>query len=417
MRRKRILFVEQNTDGTIGGSHHSLLLLVQHLDRDAFEPIVAFYERHALIEEFERCARVVLLPSPAPILLGPASGARSSSPVAIAATLVQKAVNVTRSAAAVLARMAIVVSRLRPDVIHMNNSVITGAEWPIAARLCGAPIVAHQRGFGPPTWYAGMFDRIICISRAVRDDLIERAPQLASRAVQIHNGIDIKRYVAQSAANPVALRRELGVADHELIIGLVGNLQSWKGQDVLLRALPALRTSRPWRCLLIGGTPSDEDSQRYHAQLLDIARGSGLDTRVTFTGYRRDVAAVIGIVDVLVHTSVAPEPFGRVILEGMALAKPVVATDQGGPREIIEPGRTGFLVAPGDRGALAQCLDQLLESEALRAKIGAAAAARVADHFTAAAYAARVEETYRTLWPARDPGAIRPVNRAGSDAR
>src|SRR6185503_5141058 len=72
--RKRILFVEQNLDGTIGGSHHSLLLLVKHLDRTRFEPVVAFYQQHSLIDEYERCARVVMLPAYVPIRLSIAHG-------------------------------------------------------------------------------------------------------------------------------------------------------------------------------------------------------------------------------------------------------------------------------------------------------------------------------------------------------
>ena len=202
-----------------------------------------------------------------------------------------------------------------------------------------------------------------------------------------------------AAGDTAALRRELGLRDNELVIGLVGNIQPWKGQDVLLRALPHLQTDTPWRCLLIGGTPTSPQGESYHRQLIDLTKSLGIEERVVFTGYRRNVAALINVVDTLVHTSVAPEPFGRVILEGMALGKPVLATDHGGPREIIDDGRTGFLLPPGDISALARCLDRVIGSPALRAQIGGAAAAHVARDFSASGTA----RAWKTSTPPSGP--------------
>jgi glycosyltransferase involved in cell wall biosynthesis len=415
MNRKRILFVEQNTDGTVGGSYHSLLLLVQHLDRSAFEPTVAFYQDHALVDEFERCTAVMMLNDVKPVRIERAATAGLLDPAGAVALAVQKAVNVTRASAASFARMAQVTRAVRPDLIHMNNSVLTGIEWPMAARLSRARCVAHQRGFAPPPPYIGLFDHIICISEAVRADLMERAPGMASRTVRVYNGIDIEDYVRSAAGDRGALRREFGLRNDELVIGLVGNIQPWKGQDVLLRALPHLQSDKPWRCLFIGDTPTSSESESYHRHLLDLTRSLNLEERVVITGYRSNVAALISVVDILVHTSVAPEPFGRVILEGMALGKPVLATDHGGPREIIEDGQTGFLLPPGDVGVLALSLGRMIDSPRLRATVGAAAAGRVARDFSASESASRVEDVYRTFWPEMGWKTPRPMGQVGSN--
>jgi len=414
MKRKRILFVEQNQDGTIGGSHHSLLLLVRYLDRTLFEPTVAFYQDNPLVPEFKRYARVVVLPAPPPVRIRRGANARLGDPIGLAALGAQKLINAVRASAASLARVASVVAFHRPDLIHLNNCVLVGQDLLFAARVTGARCIVHQRGFATPTGSVRGFDKVICISRDVHESLAREVPELAARAVQIYNGIDVEEYTREARTKDAAsIRREFNVGPDDVLIGLVGNLQKWKGQDVLLDALPTLQSTGRWRALLIGAAPVDAEGQAYHRRLLDQVAALGLADRVTFTGYRSDVSSIINALDVLVHTSVTPEPMGRVILEGMALGKPVIATDHGGPREIIEQGRSGFLVTPGDPAALAACLDRVLASADLRARIGSEAISHVAAHFSVTEYARRVQEVYLQFWPELKPRAA--VGRAVPD--
>lgn len=394
--RKRILFVEQNRDGTIGGSHHSLLLLVKHLDRTRFEPVVAFYQRHSLIEEYERYARVIMLPAYLPMKLSIARGDHLLNALALP---VQKLLNLIGTVQFGAMRLFAVVA-IRPDLIHLNNSVMTGAEWPLVAWLCRAPTVVHQRGHAPPPWYTRSFDRVICISRDVQATLERADPWMARRIVQIHNGIDLHGYQALSQQrNADEIRAEFGVRDDELLIAMVGNVHEWKGQEVLLRALPLLPPSVRWRCLFVGAVPTNAENQAYYARLLELRREYGLEDRASFVGYRSDVSAIVGASDVLVHTSIMPEPMGRVILEGMTLGKPTIATNHGGPTEIIEPGISGFLVEPGNPKALADCMFEVLESPSLRARVGNAAQERIRSLFDVHGYVTRVERVYLSFWP------------------
>ena len=301
------------------------------------------------------------------------------------------------------AARVLAVFRIRPHLIHLNNCVLTGAEWPLAAWLCGAPTVVHQRGHAPPPWYTHSFDRVICISRDVQAALERDDPWMTNRIVQIHNGIDLEAYQAlaqQRSADEV--RAEFGLRDGELLIAMVGNVHEWKGQEVLLRALPLLPPSLRWRCLFVGGVPTNAENQAYYARLLELQREYALEDRTSFTGYRSDVSAIVGASDVLVHTSITPEPMGRVILEGMTLAKPTIATNHGGPTEIIEHEISGFLVEPGDPRALADCMSKVLCSPSLRARVGSAAEERVRSFFDVRGYVTRVEGVYLSFWPEMD---------------
>src|SRR5262249_2209134 len=136
----------------------------------------------------------------------------------------------------------------------------------------------------------------------------------------------------------------------------------------------------------------------YHEDLMRRVDRSGLADRVTLTGYREDVSDLVNALDILVHASISPEPMGRVILEGMALGKPVVATDHGGPREIIESGTSGFLIPPNDPERLYETLWELARSPELRQRIGKAATERVQDAFGIQGHMARIHGIYRSLW-------------------
>ena len=173
----------------------------------------------------------------------------------------------------------------------------------------------------------------------------------------VYNGIDPSPFEAVSSSAVAALRAELGVEDVPLI-GLFGRLAEWKGQHVLIEALSSLPTAH---ALLVGDALFDGD-QAYARSLHQRVAELGLAERVHFLGFRADVPTLMTACDVIVHTSVAPEPFGRVIVEGMLAARPVVATKAGGALEIITDGRTGCLVPPSDPAALANTLSSLLHT-------------------------------------------------------
>jgi glycosyltransferase involved in cell wall biosynthesis len=179
------------------------------------------------------------------------------------------------------------------------------------------------------------------------------------------------------AANGSPLELPAGVP----AIGLVGRLQPWKGQDRLLRAQALLRErGREIHTVIVGGDAHGLSSD-YAGSLPALVSSLGLDDAVTLTGQVADAGPYIDQLDILVNAS-DPEPFGIVLLEGMARGVPVVAVDSGGPREIVQDGRTGVLARSGEPQALADAIELLLRDPDLRRRVGDAGRERFDREFT-----------------------------------
>jgi glycosyltransferase involved in cell wall biosynthesis len=197
-------------------------------------------------------------------------------------------------------------------------------------------------------------------------------------------------------ARPAGLELPRGIP----VVGLVGRLQPWKGQDRLLEAHRILRErGERMHTLLVGGD-SYGLSPAYARSLPHLVRRLGLEGDVTLTGEVADAGPYIEQMDILVNAS-DPEPFGIVLLEAMARGVPVVAVNSGGPAEFIEHGRSGWLARSGEPQALADALQPLLGSPEERKRIGAAGRERYLAHFTDAALRGRFFAALQALAPDR----------------
>jgi len=202
-------------------------------------------------------------------------------------------------------------------------------------------------------WFA---DRVIVNSEATRSAFMKSGGNVEKTGL-VYNGISVLPFDAATQDNPDAIRRDLNLPNAPLI-GVFSRLAPWKGQHVLVEAMTQLPETH---ALLVGdalfdGDVSYADRLRSQANRLDVA------DRVHFLGFRDDVPALMHTVDVVAHTSTAPEPFGRVIVEGMLARTPVVATRAGGATEIVDDGVTGKLVPPGDVSALATAIRTMLKN-------------------------------------------------------
>jgi glycosyltransferase involved in cell wall biosynthesis len=317
-----------------------------------------------------------------------------------AATLVQKSLNAVRVSVGSAIQWRSLLAKHRIELVHLNNSVFSTMEWVIAARLAGSKCVCHQRGYTSRGIAAARhFDRIVCISNQIRDHLVSVNPALRRNTVAIHDALDTEAFLSRRSRTSDQVRREWGIPESAVLIGMVGNIKEWKGQRVLVEAFASLHRRFPdVRCLLIGATSRISRDRAYSDSVLKRVEELGLQDRILVTGFREDVPDLVSALDILVHASIEPEPMGRVILEGMALGKPVIATDHGGPREIIEPGTSGFLVPPNDPGRLSACLIDLVESPALRQRIAEGGRRRVQDAFGIRQHMDSIHQVYESLW-------------------
>ncbi len=382
MRRKRILYVEQNTDGTVGGSHFCLLDTVRHLDGERFAPQVVFYRDNSLLDEFRRVCPVFILPVPAHTditsTLPPSPGWFRPT-----ARFAQKGINLFRCALPSLAGKLRLLRTHRIDLVHLNNAANRGYDWVLACRMVGVKCITHNRGLnrlsGLDRFFARRFDAIVSIAGFLANDLLRQGAVRPGRSVVIHDGIDPDDIISRVRRSPCDVRREFGIAPDDPLIGIVGNIKEWKGQAVVVRAVHLLKEKYPaLRCFVVGDASNVRTGDRdYLRSIESLVATSGLGETVRFLGFRADVIDIVNSLDILVLASISPEPFGRVILEGMVLGKPVIATNFGGPLEIIEDRETGVLVPPGDESALAGAIGLLLGDATMRERIARAGKRRV----------------------------------------
>jgi glycosyltransferase involved in cell wall biosynthesis len=235
-------------------------------------------------------------------------------------------------------------------------------------------------------WVSRHTDRFIAISRAVERGMAERDDGHPGRIFIIPNGI--ADFDAKSIVPSSKIRQELGIGPQTPLVVSATRLASEKAVDSLIDAMAQLRTSHPTACCAIAG----EGAER--AALANRIEHLGLGDSVRLLGFRNDVASIIAAGDVFVLPSVN-EPFGLVLLEAMALSKPVVSTAAGGPLEIVEEASTGLLVSPRRPDALADAIGRLLSDRPAAQEMGRRGRLHFEKHYTAGAMAAATAAVYR----------------------
>jgi glycosyltransferase involved in cell wall biosynthesis len=207
----------------------------------------------------------------------------------------------------------------------------------------------------------------------------------------VHNGIDAAPFDAVTPELAAATRAALGVPRDAFVVALFGRFHPWKGQQVLLDALARMSNVH---ALIVGAPLFGEEA--FASALQAQASKTGVAPRAHFLGFRADVPELMCASDAIVHASVYPEPFGRVIVEGMLAGRPVIATRAGGVTEIVDDD-TALLVPPNDAEALAAAVAALVRDPARAAAMAARGAARARAEFSVGAMVRGVEEAVRDL--------------------
>ncbi|HWY17536.1 MAG TPA: glycosyltransferase family 4 protein [Solirubrobacteraceae bacterium] len=313
-----------------------------------------------------------------------------------------------------LAEMSIAASQVRrvarghgAELVHAN-SIRAGIVLALA-RLPPAATVVHIRDCLPPgpvttatmRLIAATATTVLANSRYTARSVRAAAPSALIEVV--HNPVDLERWDPARIDRSQA-RSRLGEAGRRrLLLGVVAQLSPWKGQDTAIEALRLLHEEGiDAHLLLIGSakfvaraTRFDNDS--YVARLRALIAGAGLEDRVSWLGEREDVPELVRALDVLLLPS-WEEPFGRALIEAMAMGVPVIATDVGGPAEIIEDGREGYLLAPREPLAWAQASRRFAEDSRRGEEMGRAGRRRVEEAFTVEHHVTSMLDVYeRTL--------------------
>jgi len=295
-------------------------------------------------------------------------------------------------------------SAIAPDIVHSNGfkfHVLASRARPRTAAL-----VWHLHEFVSPRpltcrllrHHVGSVDAIVANSVSVAQDA-SAALHPGVPVERIYNGIDLAEFApAGDVADLDALAGAPPLPRGALRVGLVGTFGRWKGHEVFLRALARLQASTPLRGYIVGDALYETAGSQYSRQELERLAGAlGIRAQVAFTGYVPRTAPVLRALDVVVHASTQPEPFGLVIAEAMACGRAVIASAAGGAAELVGEGCDALTHAPGDVDGLASALGRLAGDAALRARLGTAARATAEARFDAARFGAAFLDLYGRL--------------------
>jgi len=382
----RVLFL--NAGLGLGGAEHSLLLLLAGLEGTGVKPTVAVLGDGPLLARLEQLGVptvVLALPS----ALRRASRYRPGRDVLAAPVLA--AVSTLGAL-----RIAALCRRLQVDLVHTNGlklHVLGG----LAGRVARTPVIWHLRDF-PPPGFAGRLIRSGATRLAslvlTNSDAVAASVGGGDRIRRVYNPIDVERF--HPGVSGKRVRDALGLGDAP-VVAMVAHLTPWKGHEQLLMVAREVLAALPGARFLIAGGPIYETAGHhgYEAGLRARAAALGVERHVQLLGERDDVPEILAAADVLLHCPIAPEPFGRVLAEAMAVGRPVVASRGGGIPEVVDDGNTGILVPVGDVPAAARAVLRLLGSRDLREAFGAAGRRRAEALFAPAAHTAAVLEAYR----------------------
>jgi glycosyltransferase involved in cell wall biosynthesis len=227
--------------------------------------------------------------------------------------------------------------------------------------------------------------KLLAISHAVQNYLIkERIP--SSRIALVYDGVDLQHY----RTRPVQKR------DPSIILGVIGQLGQRKGHLYLLKALQDLVRTFPNIMLWIVGKEPEQSRERYTEHLYRYVEQANLERYVKFWGFQEDIPAILARLDILLLPSLQ-EPFGKIVIEAMAMGKPVIASKVGGVPEIVVNGETGILVPPKDAEALRHALDLLIHKKEKRIQMGRAGQKRVQHVFNIQNTVRQTEQIYEQL--------------------
>lgn len=363
----KILFLDQS--GKLGGAELSLLDVALNYREDC---CVALLESGPFEKALkDRSIPVHILSTARSLNVSKESGwLQSLSSIGSLLSLVQQVANLSR----------------QYDLVYANTpkALVVGA---LASAISRRPLVYHLRDIISPEHFSRMNRRLLT-TLANRQASLVIANSHATKAAFIHSGGKASKVeVVYNGFDPVyyqtpehtarQIRQDLGI-ENQFVVGHFSRLAPWKGQHVLVEAIA--QCSESVTVLLVGDALFGE--QDYVESLHQQVQTLNLEHRVKFLGFRRDVPLLMAACDLITHTSTAPEPFGRVIVEAMLCDRPVIAAAAGGAVELIEHGKTGWLCPPNDSQKLAELITSVYQHPDNRQLIVNAAREEARQRFT-----------------------------------
>jgi glycosyltransferase involved in cell wall biosynthesis len=393
-----------NPSGQMGGAEASLLDLLASLR--AAKPdwslhLIAASEGPLISKAKAIGVAADVVPFPAELAnLGDAGAGGPAGRQIGYLTLMQKLLLAGPAARKYVRGLHSVLNGLAPDLLHTNGlKMHLLGVWSRPSRV---PVIWHVHDYisSRPVMarllrrYANGCAAIVTNSKSVACD-VQKVCE--GRIYTVYNGIDLTRFSPTGPSLDLDLLAGLPRSEPSAVkVGLLATLARWKGHEVFLRAFQRLEASLPVRGYVIGGAVYQTDgSQHSLEELRAVARRLGVSDKIGFTGFVDEPAAALRALDIVVHASTQPEPFGLVIAQAMACGRALIVSQAGGAAEIVDIGVNALGHPPGDAEALAGCIEQLVRNAELRTKLGQAGRATAIARFDRMRLAAELIPVYR----------------------
>jgi len=391
--RHRINLLYVHSSSQLWGSDRCLYHMLKLIDRHRYQPCVILPRKGPLSERIEALGIDIVYPPCMSVLY------RFRNPVNCFFYFVKLFIEIIW--------LTIFFKRRRIALVHVNTSSVIGPL--IAARLCRVPAICHLReirvsprivGRALATTVNLLASHVISISKAVADFANTGWIKPLSLEI-IYDGLDRTEDRRQKAEDRNSVlcppSSVFCLPPGCKVVSVIGRITFWKGIHVFIDAAKIVLRNLPDTYFLIVGASDTKQAAKYQKRLEDDVRKSAITNRIFFTGFVEDIAEVLHRTDVFVLPSVYPEPFGMIVIEAMLAGVPVVATSHGGPVELIEDGKDGFLVKPNDYKQLADKIAVLIKSPSLCKQMGRCAQLHVARDFQMRKTMDSIHRTYNRM--------------------
>ncbi len=385
--RKTILYVHANNDD-VGGADYCLFKLAAALDPTRFRPVVCLSGKTPVTDLYEKQGiRVRIIPM----------------------KRIQKRLNPFYLAGLLfgfygtIARLRQIIREEKVDLVHGND--LLDIYGPLAARLEKIPATQYVRWIMvSPVWLKRLITglvyrlnhRVMTVSRAVAREMFSKDGKVLPGVSVCYDWLDMD--AVGHGGRDTDIRYELGLDPDTPLVGCVGRLEEWKGQDLFIRAAAMVAKIHPnARFLVVGGEVQGRGRKDFGERCRSLAWALNLGNRVIFTGHRKDMGAVMENLDILVHASRTPDPLPGVVMEGMAAGIPVVGSDAGGVPEEMKDRETGLLYEPGNIDDMAARITWLLDHPYQAREMGWKGQKHVTIAFHKAIHYRKIENLYLNM--------------------
>lgn len=385
--KKTILYVHAN-NRDIGGADFCLFKLASQLDKKRYRPVVCLGQKTAVQGLYEK-------EGIATHVIDMERIKKSINPFYLLKLMVKFffTVKILRG----------VIRKEKVDIVHGND--LLDIYGPVAAFFEKKPATQYVRWIlESPLWLKTLITSLVyrlnngvmTVSDGVAKEMFFSKGAVLPRVATFYDWIDMKKVGHHKTEGD--LRSEFGLSESTPLVGCVGRLEHWKGQEVFIRAAARVLKKMPSaRFLVVGGEVQGRGRQSYGDHCKALARDLGIANQVIFTGQRSDIAHVMSSFDVFVHASVTPDPLPGVVMEAMACRTPVVGANAGGVPEEMTDKKTGLLYRPGDPDQMAKKISWLLTHPDEAKRMGEAGYHRINTKFEKQRLCKQIETCYETM--------------------